>query len=190
MATAAERFWAKVAKTDTCWLWTAATQGGYGVFRVSSTKQVKAHRWAYESLVGPIPEGLTLDHLCRVRNCVNPEHLDPCTTGVNTLRGDSGSARNARKTHCLNGHPLEGDNLMRDARGMRQCRICQRERVRRWMSEHYGKGVGKGAAQRAKTHCPQGHPYDQANTYVHPTSGGRLCRTCRRDDNRRRKKAA
>lgn len=82
-----ERFWSKVEKTDSCWLWRgAAAGGGYGHLLVDG-RFVQAHRYAYETLIGPIPEGLELDHLCRVRRCVRPEHLEPVTRGENIRRG-------------------------------------------------------------------------------------------------------
>ena len=89
----AERFWPKVNLLGDCWLWLAyVNHGGYGRFRVGSMtdgtrRTVNAHRWAYEHLVGPIPEGLDLDHLCRVPGCVNPEHLEPVTHRENVARG-------------------------------------------------------------------------------------------------------
>lgn len=86
-----QRFWMKVDRTDTCWLWTASkTRNGYGMFGVSIDGKVTtspAHRWAYEMLVGPIPTGLQIDHLCRVRHCVNPAHLEPVTGTQNIRRG-------------------------------------------------------------------------------------------------------
>lgn len=84
--TRAERFWSKVAITPSCWLW-MATRGplGYGQFH-DGTRLVYAHRWAYEALVGPIPEGLVIDHLCTTPPCVNPVHLEPVTQAVNVQR--------------------------------------------------------------------------------------------------------
>lgn len=131
-----ERFWEKVDRRgdDDCWLWTGAIDNGYGIFSVEWTaSNWTAHRYAYTLLVGPIPEGLTLDHLCRVRNCVNPRHLEPVTSGENVLRGESLSAQNARKTHCLRGHPFTEENTYRDiyrGRERRRCRACARERDR------------------------------------------------------------
>ena len=124
---AAERFWTKVEFTDTCWLWTAArTSRGYGEFHHANRIRV-AHRWAYEFCVGPIPEGLTLDHLCRVRHCVLSDHLEPVTNRVNLLRGEGFTAQQARQTHCKHGHPFDEANTYR-WRGHRACRTCQRIR--------------------------------------------------------------
>ena len=82
---AGDRFWAKVDKGIFCWDWLGGKSNGYGRFWVEG-RLVQAHRWAYETMVGPIPEGLTLDHLCRVRYCVNPSHLEPVTLGENIRR--------------------------------------------------------------------------------------------------------
>jgi hypothetical protein len=79
-------------------------------------------------LVGPIPEGLTIDHLCRVRHCVNPAHLEAVSERVNILRGNGAGARNARKTHCVKGHAFTPDNLYRDYQGYRRCRRCHIDR--------------------------------------------------------------
>src|SRR3990167_5623746 len=104
-------FWAKVDKKglNDCWLWKGADTQGYGHFKTKG-KYLLAHRFAYETIVGLIPAGLTLDHLCRQRACVNPLHLEPVTRGENVLRGIGRSARNARKTHCIRGHPFDEAN--------------------------------------------------------------------------------
>ncbi len=87
---------------------------------------VYAHRAAYELYVGPIPEGLTIDHLCRNTLCVNPAHLEAVTMRENILRGTGPSAQAARKTHCLRGHPFDDGNTLFRATGKRVCRACQR----------------------------------------------------------------
>ena len=126
-----DRFWMKVQKTDTCWLWTAAcNQGGYGRF-LCDGKLVQAHRWAYEQVKGPIPEGLDLDHLCRVRNCVNPNHLEPVTRRQNLMRGEHTYAKLHRAGHCKRGHPFNKQNTYICKQGKRHCRICNYENARR-----------------------------------------------------------
>ena len=107
------RFWKYTKKTYSCWLWTGTLgPGGYGRLRHSELrKSVAAHRFAYELLVGPIPEGLQIDHLCRVHGCVNPAHLEPVTGKENQHRGFSFAGINHRKTHCPRNHPLSGENL-------------------------------------------------------------------------------
>ena len=116
-------------REDGCWIWTGIINGyGYGQV-IDHGRRPMAHRKMYETLVGPIPEGLTLDHLCRVHACVNPGHLEPVTIRENTLRGNTTPAANAAKTHCLRGHPLAGDNLYRTPDGRRQCRACWKIRA-------------------------------------------------------------
>lgn len=126
---AIERFWSKVnfLGKNGCWIWNGSTRRGYGQFSFEHTINTAAHRFAYEQLVGPIPEGLTIDHLCKNRLCVNPTHLEVVTRGENTLRGDSPFSINARKTHCPKGHPLTEDNLCRSVLkiGKRSCRTCR-----------------------------------------------------------------
>jgi HNH endonuclease len=109
-----------------CILWNGAkTAAGYGTLNVQNTRQL-VHRLAYELYVGPIPEGLTLDHLCRTRACINPEHLEAVTNRENILRGTSPSAKQARRTHCPSGHPYAGENLIR-WRNHRHCRACMKQ---------------------------------------------------------------
>ena len=131
------RFWAKVIFPEDltqCWLWSAyVSRSGYGWFTpfFRSNPQC-AHRYAYELLVGRIPAGLHIDHLCRVRNCVNPDHLEAVTSKENILRGIGVTAQNARKTHCPQGHPYSGANLKINLRGYRKCRLCDNRYVREW----------------------------------------------------------
>lgn len=118
------RFWAKVApKPDGCWVWTAAhVADGYGNYKLDGRAQ-RAHRVAYQALVGEIPEGMTLDHLCRRRDCVNPGHMEVVSRRENTIRGEGATARNSRKTHCAHGHEFTEANTYL-YRGWRVCRKC------------------------------------------------------------------
>ncbi len=126
-----EKFWARVEITETCWLWIGAlTSEGYGNFISGPHEWSLAHRYAYEFCVGPIPEGLTIDHLCRIRRCVLPDHLEPVTNRVNILRGESPSARQARQTHCIYGHPFDEENTWLSKTNKRHCRTCNRNNQR------------------------------------------------------------
>lgn len=136
-----ERFWAWVdqggpvpdfrPELGPCWPWTGLRQSkGYGQLKVGG-HMVLAHRFAYELLVGPIPPEHTIDHLCRNHSCCNPAHVEPVTNQVNVLRGIGETARNARKTHCPQGHPYDADNTYRSPQGWRQCRTCLRARNQR-----------------------------------------------------------
>lgn len=127
MAGLAERFWSKVEVGHPlgCWLWVAADNGvGYGAFW-DGNRQVSAHRWAYEALVGPIPEGLVLDHLCRTRHCVNPDHLEPVTPRENVMRGNTLAAKRASQVSCHRGHPYD-EKSTDSADGRRRCRACKK----------------------------------------------------------------
>lgn len=127
-----KRLATKIRVTDHCWEWTGARYltSGYGFFWMNRRVSRLAHRVVYESAVGPIPEGLTLDHLCRNRGCVNPAHLEPVTGVENTMRGISLWAVNARKTHCMRGHEFTAENTIQIKTGSRRCRECQRLRNR------------------------------------------------------------
>lgn len=121
------RFWSKVRKTDHCWEWVGTRHGeGYGYigFGGRAGRNYLAHRVAYELLVGPIPDGLGLDHLCRNRPCVRPEHLEPVTDKVNILRGVGPSAQHAKATHCPRGHEYTPENTYPHPRG-RDCLTCR-----------------------------------------------------------------
>ena len=142
MPSVLDRFLAKiVADPHGCWIWQACTgANGYGQFWVDG-RIVKAHRWSYEHFVGPIPDGLELDHMCRVRNCVNPHHLEPVTHTENVRRGEGGKHHRA-KTHCPQGHPYDGDNTYVWVNGGRRCRICRRACSR----AHYARKRAQAAA--------------------------------------------
>lgn len=126
-----------------CWIWTGyINDAGYGIVTQGRGKRYRAHRFVYERVVGPIPEGLELDHKCRNTGCVNPRHMDPTTHKVNTQRGDMG-LHNAVKTHCKHLHEFTPANtIVRKGRNgalWRECRTCKRtemrERMRRTRAE-------------------------------------------------------
>jgi len=125
-----QRFLDKVNITDSCWLWTAATRSGYGAYAVTHGYIDLAHRVAYRALKGEIPEGLEIDHLCRVRNCVNPDYLELVTRQQNVLRGLGPvvtQERHKAKTHCPKGHEYTEENTYRDyykGYPRRTCREC------------------------------------------------------------------
>lgn len=108
-----------------CWRWPGAKSHGHGQIYVER-KMRYVHRVSYEEFVGSIPEGMVLDHLCRVRDCFNPSHLEPVTIKENTMRGDTITARHAKKTHCLSGHPYSKENTYRPPNGGRGCRACRK----------------------------------------------------------------
>lgn len=139
IGTVRERFEDKVMPEPNsgCWLWAGyVSRYGYGLLHQTPKKYFLAHRLAYEFFVGPIPEGLQIDHKCRVRSCVNPAHLEAVTLQENIRRGET------------------------------------------------------GIHQRTRTHCPHGHPYDEANTYRRPSNGTRICRQCYRNKYWERKAAS
>jgi hypothetical protein len=132
-----ERFWAKISKDGPvpvnrpdlgpCWIWTPkGNSHGYGVFTIGNSRR-GAHVVSYEWANGLIPDGLQIDHLCRVRRCVRPSHLEAVPAAVNKERGESPAARNARKTHCSTcGRALSGENLYRQpGNGYRSCVACR-----------------------------------------------------------------
>ena len=114
---------------DGCLEWTGYLRSGYGIFRGVGGKNQTAHRVVWELFVGPIPEGMDLDHLCRNRACCNPDHLEPVTRLENLRRGLNG----VLKTHCVNGHEYTPENTIlrkpvpgsrHRPNGSRECRTC------------------------------------------------------------------
>jgi hypothetical protein len=182
------RVWRLIEKTDDHWLWTGARcRRGYGHFNLSHSKQVRAHRFVYELLVGPIPEGLVIDHLCRVANCVRPDHLEPVTRAENDRR------RRNLKTHCINGHEFTEDSVyIRGRDGIRVCKECAHikktttpECPRGHIYAEVGVKIDKlgrrwclgcypGKFERERDTCPEGHPYTTADSI------GRWCGICPR----------
>jgi hypothetical protein len=132
-----ERLWAKVQKTETCWFWTGAHNGtGYGQIAVGS-KKFYVHRLSWEWARGPIPKGLQVDHLCMVRHCVNPDHMEIVTPKVNCNRGygaQVSAAIQLAKTHCPQGHEYVPENIRLNGKGGRGCRECGRVTARRWQA--------------------------------------------------------
>lgn len=136
------RFFEKVLidPVNQCWLWLGATNpGGYGdLFPGRGRRRQSAHRFSYETFIGNVPTGLDLDHLCRVRSCVNPWHLEPTTRKENLRRGKGGAPgaqiraeQQLRRTHCKRGHEYNELNT-RTSRGHRECRICHNILLRKY----------------------------------------------------------
>lgn len=133
--TVTERFWAKVVQDGDCWLWSGQnfSQEGYGKFSISAGEVKYAHLWAWEHMVGSVPDGLELDHLCLNKACVNPAHLEPVTHDINMQRAlfpKFGSSADA----CRNGHQRTPENRVKRSKprpGVSgECKICNRERER------------------------------------------------------------
>ncbi|MDX3575967.1 HNH endonuclease signature motif containing protein [Streptomyces sp. FL07-04A] len=131
-----DRIMAKVSKSaNGCWIYTGTLdKDGYATFSMHGVGTRRVHRLMYEAKVGSIPEGMEIDHLCRVRNCVNPEHLEAVTRRENSLRSESFAAINARKTHCIHGHEFTSENTYTKPNGHRQCRQCGREATARYFA--------------------------------------------------------
>jgi hypothetical protein len=129
MLTPMDRFMSKIqVAEDGCWVWSGyLLPGGYGTLSVYG-RTVLAHRFAYTELVGDIPPGLVIDHLCRNRACVNPDHLEPVSMRENLMRGEGLAAANVTKKACPSGHAYDVANTYTDRTGRRHCRTCHRGR--------------------------------------------------------------
>ncbi len=136
-----ERFMAKVkiSESNDCWNWDAYVDpDGYGRF-VLNGRTFRAHRASYVLFIGPIPDGLEIDHLCRNRGCVNPSHIEAVSRRTNWLRSQSPSAINLSKTHCINGHAFDTANTRTGRNGMRYCRRCNADAAARYHARKKGK---------------------------------------------------
>lgn len=182
----AERFWKRVDKSDSCWLWRGShTTAGYGNLRLPTGKYDYAHRVSYRLSVGEIPPGLHLDHLCRVRDCVNPAHLEPVTPRENIRRGAAGYG--PVRTNCRNGHDItDPANVYTEPGGNRRCRVCAKVAQDARTAARRARGRKKPAP---KTHCKRGHEFDEQNTYI-TKAGHRQCRKCMYEGLKRRRERA
>lgn len=173
LAVLIERFHKHVVADEAtgCWLWTGRlSHNGYGRFGAR-----RAHSFSYFAFKGVISPGMEPDHICRVRRCVNPDHLEAVTRRENTLRGDGPAAINSRKTHCIRGHPFSDDNLRIDVNGYRNCRACDRARRVAWRAAHPKPKKPRVLGMR----CRRGHLYEGGNLYTWHGPDGKTMRCCR-----------
>jgi hypothetical protein len=179
--TFARRVFAHVDASGDCWEWRGAKTHGYGVINRGGkgTGNEQAHRAVWLLLVGEIPDGFQLDHLCRNRACVNVDHLEPVTAAENKRRGFSSAVLYAKRETCEFGHPLDG---VRGTRGSertdRYCLTCNRERCR-----------AAYVPKEPSTTCKKGHEWTPESTYINPKTGRRTCKICKADGQRARNAA-
>lgn len=166
-----------------CWMWKPTpSTGGYGQFYLDGKMRL-AHRASYEIFVGPIPDGLTIDHLCTVRACVRPQHLEAISLAENLRRAkawENGAAAQRAKTHCAQGHPFAGDNLRIAGDGRRVCRACAREQMARRRERL--RAESPIVAKPPREWCANGHSWAEFGVV---RNGRQVCRQCERDKCRR-----
>lgn len=183
LASLKERFaskW-KLNPETGCWDWTACIGShGYGlIWNAIVGRQEHAHRVSHLLHKGQIPEGLHIDHLCRRRCCVNPDHLEAVTQDVNNERvPDNIADRQRAKTHCPSGHPYDELNTYWLKGGRRDCRECRNKAARDRRARN-SKASGF-VPRKERTHCPRGHEYNEINTFK-ASDGHRSCRACMRE---------
>lgn len=172
---------------DGCWAWRPKPiNSGYGIFFLwdgAKKTGTLAHRFAYETWVGPIPEGLTIDHLCRNKLCVNPSHLEPVSNAENNRRGNSLSAQNSRKTRCKRGHEFTPENTEVQTSGARKCKTCRKAANRDRYAANKAKVRRGERVGSTKDGCGNGHKMTPENTYWSPS--GPQCRECKKEAARR-----
>lgn len=170
---------ARAEPRDGCWMWLRyCNQDGYGIGSWNGIRE-GAHRIAYRAFRGEIPEGCEIDHLCRNRSCVNPDHLEAVAHKINVHRGEAPPADNARKTHCPCGREYD----IETKRGGRGCSVCKKAAHEQWRR---ASGIIPRdeylASRRAQTHCKHGHEFSEENT-AYDKAGRRVCRACKRSSN-------
>ena len=155
----------KTNKMDPCILWCGKINAkGYGFLSVNR-KKVEAHRAIYINIRGTPPPGMVLDHLCRVRHCVNPNHLEAVTRAENTMRGASPPAKNKLKTHCKNGHPLSGENLS-VVNGKRKCITCQHAANERFLQARKGSLYNGNGLELVSPNCNNDKCHGNSRLFV------------------------